>query len=111
MAVSSCIITKAGGITLSEAISLQLPIIVFRPVPGQEKENASYLADKKLVYITHHLTEIKEVVQQIFSRNWESYQWKQSMRSKQKSVAAEIVVSEILQEIEQQGENRKVYEN
>jgi processive 1,2-diacylglycerol beta-glucosyltransferase len=111
MAVSSCIITKAGGITLSEAISLQLPIIVFRPVPGQEKENASYLANKKLVYITRHLTEIKEVVQQLFTRNWERYQTKQSMRSMQKLVAAEIVVSDILQEIEQQGESRKTYDN
>jgi processive 1,2-diacylglycerol beta-glucosyltransferase len=111
MAVSSCIITKAGGITLSEAISLQLPIIVFRPVPGQEKENASYLANKKLVYITRHLTEIKEVVQQLFTRNWERYQTKQSMRSMQKLVAAEIIVSDILQEIEQQGESRKTYDN
>jgi processive 1,2-diacylglycerol beta-glucosyltransferase len=111
MAVSSCIITKAGGITLTEAISLQLPIIVFRPVPGQEKENASYLANKKLVFITQHLTEIKEVVQQLITRDRESYPLKQSMKSVQKLAAAEIVVSDIIQEIEQQGESRKTYEN
>jgi processive 1,2-diacylglycerol beta-glucosyltransferase len=111
MAISSCIITKAGGITLSEALALQLPTIVFRPVPGQEKENAYYLAEKKLIFITRRLTELKKVVLQLLTNNWGINPMKQSRSSIQKLAAAEIVVSDILQEIEQQGEFRESYEN
>jgi processive 1,2-diacylglycerol beta-glucosyltransferase len=112
MAISSCIITKAGGITLSETIALQLPTIVFRPVPGQEKENASYLADKKLIYITQSLSELKNVALQLLTKTGEINRMKQSLSSSQKLAAAEIVVSDILQEIEQQqGEIRNSNEN
>jgi processive 1,2-diacylglycerol beta-glucosyltransferase len=111
MAISSCIITKAGGITLSEAIALQLPTIVFRPVPGQEKENASYLAEKKLIFITRRLTELKNVVHQLLTKNWEINRMKPSLSPIQKLAAAEIVVSDILQEIEQQGDIRNSYGN
>jgi processive 1,2-diacylglycerol beta-glucosyltransferase len=111
MVISSCIITKAGGITLSEAIALQLPIIVFRPVPGQEKENASYLAEKKLIFITQHILELKKIVLRILAMNSEMNRLKQSMNLRKKTVAAEIVVSDILQEIEQKGESRQTNEN
>jgi processive 1,2-diacylglycerol beta-glucosyltransferase len=108
MAISSCIITKAGGITLSEAIALQLPIIVFRPVPGQEKENASYLAEKKQIFLEYDLAELKKVVQQIITLNMGMHKLKQqSMSSRKKTVAAEIVVSNILQEINYLDEGRK----
>ena len=40
--IACCMITKPGGITLTEALSVQLPLIIIKPVPGQEKENARY---------------------------------------------------------------------
>ena len=41
-------ITKPGGITLSEAAALQVPVILYKPVPGQENENAMYFERKGL---------------------------------------------------------------
>lgn len=43
---ASCIITKAGGITLSEAIQIRTPIVIYKPFSGQERENALYLERK-----------------------------------------------------------------
>lgn len=43
MTVSDLIVTKAGGLTVSEALVKQLPMILFRPLPGQEEENTRYL--------------------------------------------------------------------
>lgn len=45
--VTSCMITKPGGITLSEAAALQVPVILYKPVPGQENENAMYFERKE----------------------------------------------------------------
>jgi processive 1,2-diacylglycerol beta-glucosyltransferase len=100
MAVSSCIITKAGGITLTEAIVLQLPILVFRPLPGQELENALYLAQKNLLYITSKVSEMKKIVHQLISNHEQRNQLKQAMGVMQKKPASEIVVSEILKQID-----------
>lgn len=44
MARSSLLITKPGGLTCSEALAAQLPMVLLRPLPGHEEENAAYLA-------------------------------------------------------------------
>ena len=43
MSASDIIITKAGGLTVSEALTKRLPMVIYRPIPGQEEENAQYL--------------------------------------------------------------------
>ena len=43
MARSSLLITKPGGLTCSEALAAHLPILLLRPLPGHEEENAAYL--------------------------------------------------------------------
>jgi processive 1,2-diacylglycerol beta-glucosyltransferase len=42
---SDVLLTKPGGLTTSEALSAELPMILVTPLPGQEERNASYLAD------------------------------------------------------------------
>lgn len=46
MSASDVIVTKPGGITASEAISKKLPVIIIRPIPGQEANNTAYLSAK-----------------------------------------------------------------
>jgi processive 1,2-diacylglycerol beta-glucosyltransferase len=37
------VVSKAGGLTCSEALIKRTPLVVFRPTPGQEVANAEYL--------------------------------------------------------------------
>lgn len=60
--ISSCMITKPGGITLSEATALGVPVILYKPVPGQERENAIFFEKKKSAVIVNDYKEMKEVV-------------------------------------------------
>lgn len=46
MASSQLMITKPGGITISEALTRQTPMIFLNPAPGQELENANYFEEK-----------------------------------------------------------------
>ncbi len=46
MKIATVMVTKPGGITLSEALAVQVPLILYRPVPGQEKENAIFFESK-----------------------------------------------------------------
>lgn len=43
MSVSSLIITKAGGLTVTEALKKHLPLLIYKPIPGQEEANAEYI--------------------------------------------------------------------
>lgn len=43
MAAADVVVTKAGAVTLTEAMVLARPIIVYRPIPGQEAGNARWL--------------------------------------------------------------------
>lgn len=45
MDCSDVLITKSGGLIVSEALAKQLPMIIYDPVPGQEGRNATYLLE------------------------------------------------------------------
>lgn len=41
------LISKAGGLTVSEALSTPIPILIYKPLPGQEEKNAEFLIRHK----------------------------------------------------------------
>ncbi len=43
MAISDLMITKPGGLTVSEAMSVGIPLLMFNPIPYQEIHNANYV--------------------------------------------------------------------
>lgn len=45
MTASDALITKAGGVTVSEALTKHLPMLVYRPIPGQEEGNTRFLLE------------------------------------------------------------------
>jgi processive 1,2-diacylglycerol beta-glucosyltransferase len=46
MAVSDLAITKAGALTTSECLASGLPMVIFRPYPGQEERNCDYFLEQ-----------------------------------------------------------------
>ena len=46
MALSDLLITKPGGITVSESMAVGVPMIFIEPIPGQEEANADYLVEQ-----------------------------------------------------------------
>ncbi|MCA0756412.1 glycosyltransferase [Paenibacillus sp. N4] len=67
MALSSCLVTKPGGVTLSEAIAAGLPLFTYRPVPGQEKQNALYLASKGAASVAYEPEELTGQILQLLA--------------------------------------------
>ncbi len=48
MAISDLVITKPGGLTTSESLVSNLPMLIINPIPGQEEENAEFLENAKV---------------------------------------------------------------
>ncbi|MBI2899063.1 MAG: glycosyltransferase, partial [Planctomycetes bacterium] len=46
MEASDLVITKAGGLTVSECLAKAAPMVIYAPIPGQEERNCDYLLEK-----------------------------------------------------------------
>ncbi|AHF06083.1 MGDG synthase family glycosyltransferase [Desulfitobacterium metallireducens] len=62
MTVSDVVITKAGGLTVSEALTKQLPLVIYKPIPGQEEENANFLKRIGAGKIATHEEELGQIM-------------------------------------------------
>ena len=62
MAASDLAITKPGGSTISECLIMNLPMIFFSIIPGQELQNAQILSKYGLGFIIKRPRDIKEKV-------------------------------------------------
>ncbi len=64
MAVADVIITKPGGLTISEALAKNLPMIFISAIPGQETNNAQFFNEQGLGVIVQNLNELKAIIRQ-----------------------------------------------
>lgn len=64
MSVSDLCITKPGGITSSESMASNLPMLVINPIPGQEEENAEYLEEMGVAIWLKRNQSMKEVLEE-----------------------------------------------
>ncbi|MDP2939870.1 MAG: glycosyltransferase [Candidatus Omnitrophota bacterium] len=71
MSVVDVIVTKPGGLTISEALVKNLPMIFISPIPGQETNNAKFFQDNGLAVNAKNLFQIKEIITQ-FKNNKDS---------------------------------------
>lgn len=53
MAMSDLMITKAGGLTISEALCMNLPLLLYRSLGGQERDNSQFLLRKQSALIAY----------------------------------------------------------
>jgi len=63
MEISNIIITKPGGVTTAEALSKKLPMLIIKPIPGQEANNANYLSEKKAAIKIKEPKDVQHVVE------------------------------------------------
>lgn len=62
MKVSDLLVTKAGGVTISEALAVGLPMIIFKPTPGHEEANARFLAKYRAAFIVKRDLGLRKVI-------------------------------------------------
>lgn len=67
MDAADCIITKPGGITVSEALAKGLPLILTNPIPGHEERNMEFLTNSGAAMGVSSKTTLPELVWQFFA--------------------------------------------
>lgn len=99
MSVSACIVTKAGGITLSEALAMNLPIVIFRPVPGQERENAAFLAAAGAAIVARQVGELAAAVERLVSEEGRMQEMQSAIRALHCEDSTQRIVAEIIEDL------------
>jgi UDP-N-acetylglucosamine:LPS N-acetylglucosamine transferase len=96
MHIAACIVTKPGGITLSEAIMKQLPILIYRPVPGQERDNALYLSGRGAARIAYEPQQLEAQILELLQDEGRLRDMRRALAALRKPHAARVIVDDIL---------------
>ncbi len=66
MDAADCIVTKPGGLTVSEALAKELPMLLSKPIPGQEERNLEFLLNFGCCMRISKTSPVDEVISQLF---------------------------------------------
>lgn len=67
MRASDIIITKPGGMTASEALATELPMIIVKPIPGQEEGNSRFLLDQNVALRLDNIKNLPSMITDLIS--------------------------------------------
>ena len=65
MHISKVIISKPGGVTTAEALSMKLPMVIVKPIPGQEINNTNFLTYKGAAIKVDEPKEVYQVIDEL----------------------------------------------
>ncbi|MCD9026570.1 MGDG synthase family glycosyltransferase [Cohnella silvisoli] len=97
MAISDLIVTKPGGITVSEALALELPMILYKPIPGQEQENSAYLVRVGAALEARNASDLKGRLQQVIGNRSYLINLKNNARQNNRKEGAFSALTAILE--------------
>ncbi len=67
MSVATFLISKPGALTISEALTRELPMILHDPIPGPEVDNAKFVSDNGAAIWVRHQDTLDAVVREVLS--------------------------------------------
>jgi len=97
MSAADMIITKAGGLTVSEALTKRVPLVIFRPIPGQEEENAIYLEAIGAGRVAKSEEELEKIIFDLLKHSKDLEHMRRAAAKAVPGRAAELAVEGMLQ--------------
>lgn len=101
MDAADCIITKPGGITVSECLVKNLPMILINPIPGQEDRNAEFLDSTGTALLINEKLTLESAVESFFNDN----KMKENLTNNIKRIAKPRAVEDICKLVKEYNSN------
>ncbi|MFH1594213.1 MAG: glycosyltransferase [Candidatus Omnitrophota bacterium] len=67
MDISSFVISKPGGITVSESFAKGLPVLIVRPIPGHEQMNTEHIVKNRVAVKVENLRDLDTIITELLS--------------------------------------------
>ena len=93
-------ITKPGGITLSEVVATKIPLILYRPVPGQEGENADWFRRQGAAVVARTEAELLLAVDALKDNEVKQYAMKNALAKMDYGRSADLIADDILGQLD-----------
>jgi processive 1,2-diacylglycerol beta-glucosyltransferase len=97
MRLSDLIVAKAGGLTISEALALGVPLILYHAIPGQEQMNAQYVVRHGAALMATTPSALTRAVEQCLSEPGRLEALRHAAKHLGRPRAADDVVSRVIQ--------------
>lgn len=96
MYISDLVISKPGGLTTSESLAMNLPMVIISPIPGQEEENAEFLENNGTAIWIKKKDSPYEILKNIFYNPKKLEEMKQNTNILAKKHSTEEICKTIL---------------
>lgn len=96
MHASDVLISKPGGLTSSEALAANVPLILFKPLPGQEERNTRYLIQHGAAERAKTVDDLASKTGRLLGESERLLQMRASMAALAKPHAAEDIARIVL---------------
>lgn len=96
MRAADVLVGKAGGLTVSEALAIGLPLIIYNPVPGQEIYNVDFLVNSGAGLLSRDEEDVVEKVKFLSTHPERLVQMAENARVLGKPSAAQAVCERVL---------------
>ncbi len=91
MAVATFLISKPGALTVSEALAMELPMVLHNPIPGPEADNAQFISQNGAAVWVKHQDTLDAAVREILSDSTILPQLKEHAKAMRKPYAADNI--------------------
>ena len=88
MDISDILISKSGGITVSESLAKEIPLVVISPILGQETGNSAFLVRNSAAVKVEKLNDLKAALEGIISDPVKLDKMREDIRKLKKPCAA-----------------------
>lgn len=96
MAAADLAVSKAGGLTVSEALACGLPLVIIHPIPGQEERNSDYLLEAGAAIRVNHVRLLGHRVSELLADPARMEAMRQAARRLARPDAAADIVRDVL---------------
>lgn len=101
-AVGDLMVTKPGGITLSEIVTKRVPVILYTPTPGQEGENAQWFKHQGAAVVANNITELLLAIDALKENEIKRYSMKNMLNKIYYGHATSLITQDVLQQLHSQ---------
>jgi processive 1,2-diacylglycerol beta-glucosyltransferase len=96
MACADLVVTKPGGLTISECLAMGLPMIVNEPIPGQEERNADFLLEHGVALKASDAVTLEYRIRYLLQRPAKLAEMRERARALGRPSAARSVLNTVL---------------
>jgi processive 1,2-diacylglycerol beta-glucosyltransferase len=96
MHASDVLVSKPGGLTSSEALTAELPMVLVKPLPGQEERNTRYLVSKRAAVRAKGEKQLAQAVEELLTSDGRLESARDRMHALHRPHAAQVVAERIV---------------